>query len=162
MNNNRSRHNNKKKIENSKNYLHFKSELEHYDTQYFILDTHGDKDKYKDSDFVEYSWSTRRYNKVKEGDLFVYRRPQKSSEIKGQFYFFGAGKIGKIAESTEGNVTTKIEKPLTFSEYILKSDLEEVEWDFKDRTRKDWQHFFNQYGMNKISKKDFLMLIKKV
>ena len=56
---------------------------------------------YGDVDFVAYCWDIDHYNQVNDGDLFIYRRQQKASEIKGQFYFFGAGKISKI-QSIEG------------------------------------------------------------
>ncbi len=49
-----------------------------------------------DIDYKEYRWETNRYNKVKEGDLFIYRRQSKVSEIKGQFYFLEQEKLGKL------------------------------------------------------------------
>lgn len=42
----------------------------------------------------------------------------------------------------------------------LKRELDDVQWFFKERTRTDWQYFFNQYGMNKITKNDFLILLE--
>lgn len=141
----------------------YEKELENEGTQFFIIDTHGNKEngvnKYKEKDFKSYSWNKHQYNQVKEGDLFIYRRPQKSSEVTNQFYFFGAGKFGIIHEYEDGKLEADIQKPMIFNNYILKSDLEDADWSFKERKRKDWQHFFNQYGMNKITKKDFLMLL---
>lgn len=141
----------------------YKKELENLGTQYFIIDTHGSKkesgNKYDESDFKSYTWNKQRYNQVTEGDLFIYRRPQKSSEIHNQFYFFGAGKFGMIHEYEDGEMVADIHKSTIFKNPVLKSDLEDTEWNFKTRKRKDWQHFFNQYGMNKITKEDFLMLL---
>ena len=56
----------------------------------------------------------KRYNKVKEGDLFVYRKPKASEG--NNFYFFGVGKVGKIKlveELNDGHsVICKIEELL--------------------------------------------------
>src|SRR5690606_41470708 len=51
---------------------------------------------YEDRDFKKYHWDQSKYNRVREGDFFLYRRPQKASEIKNQFYLYGAGRIAKI------------------------------------------------------------------
>ena len=40
----------------------------------------------KDIDFVQYDWNRKFFNRVREGDYFLYRRPQKVSENK-KFYF---------------------------------------------------------------------------
>lgn len=135
----------------------YQEELNNSETNYFILDTHGNYEDEKD--FNSYIWETNRYNLVREGDLFIYRRPTKSSEIPKEFYFFGAGKIKKI-EVLEGHkVKAIIEKPLKFKDLVLKRDVENINWEFKEKKRKDWQHFFAQYGMNKVSRKDFLTLL---
>ncbi|MCP4611704.1 MAG: hypothetical protein GY845_23590 [Planctomycetes bacterium] len=73
---------------------HFKQEFGNPKTQYFILDTKGGG-KHGDIDFVQYQWSRSRYNLVREGDVFLCRRPRSASET-GEFYFFGAAKIGTI------------------------------------------------------------------
>lgn len=51
----------------------FKEELNSESTSFFILDTAGPATR-GDIDFKEYLWETNRFNKVKEGDLFIYRR----------------------------------------------------------------------------------------
>ena len=48
-----------------------------------------------DKEFTQYFWSLGRYNKVREGDKFIYRKPSKVSDNK-QFYFFGSGTVGEI------------------------------------------------------------------
>lgn len=73
----------------------YKEELSIIAAKYFILDTKG-PGAHGDADFIEYQWDLDKYQKVREGDLFIYRRPGSASEISGQFYFFGAGWIGKI------------------------------------------------------------------
>ena len=85
----------------NKNLELYRDELEIQGTNFFILDTKGKGSAYGDVDFEAYCWDIDHYNQVKDGDLFIYRRQQKASEIKGQFYFFGAGKISKI-QSIEG------------------------------------------------------------
>lgn len=151
-------------FEKSSEYTLYEEELENESTQYFIIDTHGIKTPieggYQEEDFTSYTWNLKQYKQVREGDLFIYRRPQSSSEISGEFYFFGAGKFGEIKHFKDGNVIADIEKGLKFTDYVLKRELDEVKWSFKERTRSDWQYFFNQYGMNKITKSDFLMLLE--
>lgn len=55
------------------------------------MDTHGNKGQdgigFKEQYFVSYIQDFKKYNQVNEGDIFIYRRPQSSSEIKGEFYF---------------------------------------------------------------------------
>ena len=149
-----------KENQNSQTYKMYKDELENAHTQYFILDTHGDKKGYQEEDFNTYIWSLKRYKQVNEGDLFIYRRPQAASEIPNEFYLFGAGKIEKISEFENGQVIATISKPLKFKDYVLKRDLTDVKWAFKERIGSDWQRFFNQYGMNKITKQDYMMLLQ--
>jgi len=144
---------------NEKNYMisFYKEELKNVNTEYFILDTHKSS-VYEDIDFKYYYWEVTRYNQLKEGTLFIYRRPQSSSEIKNQFYFFGTGKIEKIEQINTSLVRGTISKPILFDDPILQEDLQEFEFTYKKRGN-SWEHFFNQYGMNKINKTDFINLI---
>ena len=48
--------------------------------------------KKNDIDFEQYSWERSRYDKVREGDYFVYRRPTKVSENR-KFYFFKSRRV---------------------------------------------------------------------
>ena len=134
---------------------HFKKELNNPNTQYFIFDTKG-AGKHGDIDFVQYQWSRSKYNLVKEGDVFICRRPGKVSETR-KFYFFGAAKIGLITGTDR--VIGELEKPYPFQEYIYQNDLDNFKWTWKQRG-KNWEHCFNQYGMNKINKVDFENLLK--
>lgn len=134
---------------------YFEKELGDLDTDYFLLDTKGGG-AHGDIDFVQYQWSRSRYDQVKEGDLFIYRRPGKSSET-GQFYLFGACKIGRI--NGKDRVTALLEKTYPFQNDIHKKELQEFQWTWK-RRGETWEHFFNQYGMNKINKNDFVSLVK--
>jgi putative restriction endonuclease len=132
---------------------YYLKELSSNKTNYFIFDSYGTG---QDIDFEQYHWDTTRFNRVKENDLFIYRKPGKSSFSK-EFYFFGAGKIGEIKGI--GDVTAKILKPLPFNEYITQQDLMNFDWKWKQRN-KTWEHFFNQYGMNQIPRSDFINIIK--
>jgi putative restriction endonuclease len=134
---------------------YFNNELENEQTEYFILDTKGDEET-GDVDFVKYSWNTKRFNKIKEGDLIIFRRPGTSSETK-KFYFFGAAKLGQV-EGVE-RVTGRLIKCYPFNEFIHQNDIEDFTWTFKTKGE-NWEHFFNQYGMNKINKIDFEELLK--
>jgi putative restriction endonuclease len=133
---------------------HFAEELSDLRTSYFILDTRGGGE-HGDIDFVQYKWSRDRYNRVNEGDLFVYRRPGKVSR-NGEFFFFGAGKIGPILGSVQ--VASRLQKPYPLQGYIYKSELGDFQWRWKTRVN-SWEHFFNQYGINKIFKEDFVALL---
>lgn len=134
---------------------HFREELDNSETGYFILDT-GKADKHGDIDFQQYRWSRSRYNQVKEGDLFLCRRPRKASET-GKFYFFGAAKIGEI--TGDDPVTARLIKPYPFQEYLFSDDLSSFQWTFRQRGP-TWANFFNQYGMNRINKDDFENMLR--
>lgn len=51
-----------------------------------------------------------------------------------------------------------ISKAFIFDEPLLQEELEDFKWEFRNRG-KNWEHFFNQYGMNKITKNDFIHLL---
>ena len=101
----------------------FNAELVNSDTNFFILDT--GRIEHRDIDFEMYSWNKHRYNLVKPGDIFVYRKPQKVSE-NGKFYFFGAGKIESISEvppgasnfKKSGDLQASISEPILFDNLI--------------------------------------------
>lgn len=133
---------------------YFSAELQNPATNYFIFDTKGGGE-HGDIDFMKYDWTPSRYNLAKEGDLFIYRRPDKSSET-GEFYFFGACKIGQITGTTR--YSASLTKTYPFKERVHKSDLDDFKWVWKQRGDL-WEYFFNQYGMNKIPKDDFVALL---
>jgi putative restriction endonuclease len=127
--------------------------------RFFILDTKGVGHKYDDEDFKKYSWSPKQYNRVRPGDLFIYRRPNAKTQ-KESFYFFGAGIIGPIQKIDENIVQATILSPLIFNSYLLPIELINFTWGFKQKTRDDWQYFFNQYGMMEVAQNDFIGLLK--
>ena len=137
------------------------------DARFFIFDSKRDHLVYSDLDFKEYHWDKAKFNKVRPGDFFLYRRPQKASEIKNQFYLYGAGRIGQMIEVPNESVPSKvrqkpvyatIEEGIAFDNPILQSDLENFQWSFKTRGS-TWEYFFQQYGMNEIHADDFWRLL---
>ena len=123
--------------------------MEEEGLRYFIFDTGVNG---KDIDFVQYDWDKKFFNKVREGDYFLYRRPQKVSENK-KFYFFGTGKVGKITDYRD-HVICKVDEPVRFNNIIYQDDIIDYEWSWKKRTREDFQRFFSNYGMNSIPYED--------
>ncbi len=149
------------------NVNHFQIEVGNPNTKYFIFDT--GKKTHRDLDYSYYTWNKYRYNKVSPGDLFIYRTPQKVSSSK-QFYFFGAGKVKEIREAKtsepqyvqDGDQYAMIEDPCPFENLIYQNDIEPGEiTDTRKKKDQTWNHFFNNYGMNEISKEDFNFLISK-
>ena len=137
------------------------------DARFFIFDSKRDHLVYSDLDFKEYHGDKAKFNKVRPGDFFLYRRPQKASEIKNQFYLYGAGRIGQMIEVPNESVPSKVrQKPvyatievgIAFDNPILQSDLENFQWSFKTRGS-TWEYFFQQYGMNEIHADDFWRLL---
>lgn len=120
------------------------------DLRYFIFDTGNGHDK--DVDFIQYTWSRSRFNKVREGDYFIYRRPSKVSENK-KFYFFGIGRVGKITDY-ENHVICKINDPIRFNNIVYQEDISDYEWFWKKKKGKHFGQFFNNYGMNQIPFED--------
>jgi putative restriction endonuclease len=117
--------------------------------RYFIFDTGVTG---TDIDFVQYDWNRKRFNKVREGDYFIYRRPQKVSENK-KFYFFGTGRVGKITDYDD-RVICDVEEPIRFKNIIYQDDIVDYQWKWKSKTKNDFQQFFNNYGMNTIPFED--------
>lgn len=137
--------------------------------RFFIFDSKNDHLIYGDKDFDEYHWDQARNNRPRVGDFFLYRRPQKASEVRGQFYIYGLGKIKSIQSINNADDATQkkrgkhviahVEQGIRFKDPILQSDLEDFEWTFKKRGN-TWEHFFQQYGMNEINQTDFIALLK--
>jgi len=144
----------------------YEKELSDTSTNFFILDTKGSGVKHDDADFIKYSWRTNKFGLVNPGDLFIYRRPGKASET-GKFYFFGAGKIETITSAIDSGIEVDdktrvngaITKPFPFIDNLHPDDLEEFNWTFKNRKLDTWMYFFNQYGMNRIDRDDFIALM---
>lgn len=122
------------------------------ETGYFIIDS-GNYEK--DHDFVSYAWQRERNNKIKAGDVFIYRKPQKLSN-NGQFYFYGAGQFTRV--EGENSATGFIGNSHPFKTPIMQADLEDFSWQWKQRGA-SWEHYWNQYGINQITKQDFVALL---
>ena len=123
--------------------------------RYFIFDTGVTG---KDIDFVQYDWNRKFFNRVREGDYFLYRRPQKVSENK-KFYFFGTGRVGKITDHQDG-VMCEVIEPIRFNNIVYQDEIIDYQWKWKERTREDFQQFFNNYGMNSIPFEDLEYFLK--
>lgn len=135
--------------------------------QYHIFDSHqeGMDDlgkEHKDQDYIVYSYNVHHNNKPQAGDVFLYRRPGKSSKTR-KFYIYGGGVIKEITTpDREGNVYAIIEMPFKLDEPLMQDNSERLDtfvWTSKDKTPGSWGHFWNQYGMNVINEQDFFGLV---
>lgn len=141
----------------------FKNAILNLKTNFYFLTT--GKFEHRDIDYEIYTWNTKRNNKIKEGDLFIYRIPQKSSPNK-KFYFFGAGQIGSIFQpkkgdpqySREGDICAKIVNPIHFDHPIYESALLPSDLGL---SKDNWGHAFNEYGIDQITLEKFLFLLNK-
>ena len=141
----------------------FREEILNPETNFFILTT--GKKEHRDKDFEFYTWNTKKNNKVRPGDLFIYRIPQKVS-LNNQFYFFGAGKIesmftpekGSPQFQEDGDVCAIISKPIHFPNPIFQKNIKPKDLDGE---RDDWMYMFGQYGMDEIPLEKFIYLINK-
>ena len=136
----------------------FKKELNNPNTNFFMFATGKyDNQEHGDVDFERYTWSRKRYDKVKSGDLFVYRKIANSSENK-KFYFYGIGKIKKIKDINENLVHGIISDGYLFNQRISGEDLRDFKWKNKVRKGSGYEQFFSNYGMELITKEDFIKL----
>lgn len=62
-------------------YNTFKTELENEHTRYFILDTNYTNSDDTEKEFKTYTWDVKQNNKIREGDLFIFRRSTNLSQI---------------------------------------------------------------------------------
>jgi hypothetical protein len=126
------------------------------DNNYLILDS-SPNSPHGDVNFEWYYYNTLRFNKMNPGDVFIYRRPAKSSKDR-LFYFYGGGVIEHIEKiDAQGNVRARIINSFKFLSPLKQGDLklENFDWKFKQRPSGSWERYFNQYGMNVITKYDF-------
>ena len=134
--------------------------------QYHIFDSHqemmGDRGvDHKDQDYLVYSYNVHKNNKPKSGDVFLYRRPGKSTANR-KFNIYGGGVIARITEpDREGNVLATITTPFRLKEPIEQGDerIESFTWTSKNKAPGSWAHFWSQYGMNVIDEHDFYGLV---
>lgn len=138
--------------------------------KFYILDTTqdglSDKIIYNDGDITyhRYCYNVHKYNKLVEGSIFLYRQTKRSSK-KRKFYFFGGGIVSSIKKvDDDGNVEAIISNGFKFIEPVYEDNikLDEINWTSKVKTKGKWAYFWNQYGMNEITKEEFLGIIDGV
>lgn len=142
--------------------------IQKYNCQkFFVLDTNQDglaeKITYNDGDITynRYCYGTNRYNKLEPNSIFLYRQTKRSSRNR-KFYFFGGGIIKRIDSIGNGDsVEARITDGFKLSEPIFEDDerLNNIVWTSKNKKANTWDHFWNQYGMNEITKEEFLSII---
>lgn len=141
-----------------------------YKPQFLILDSHyiadglegSEHNHHRDIDYVEYRYKKASFNRVKVGDWFVYRKPQKSAK-QGCFYFYGIGKVLEIIpDETSTDVSIiKVGYGYKFLKPLFQDNerLMNYKWEFKSRPNENnFANFFQRYGMNLITETDFMEL----
>lgn len=137
-------------------------------TGYYLLDTkqnglnNGNDINYDDLSYVSYPYKTNIYNKLIKGSIFLYRQTS-STSLNKKFYFFGGGFIKDIISTGDnGEVKAIISNGFKLTKPIYADDpqLNSVVWTTKKKKEKTWMHFFNQYGMNKITEEEFIQIIQ--
>ena len=142
---------------------YYRNEILDQHTNFYFLTT--GKKKHGDINYEKYTWNVHQNNKLKTGDIFIYRVSQKNS-FNNQFYFFGAGKIGTIYEANaeskpdfkEGDVFANIIKPIEFENSIFQGELKPSDLDHEG---KNWERYFQNYGIDEISLDKFLFILNK-
>ena len=142
---------------------YYRKEILNPNTNFYFLTT--GKKKHGDINYEKYTWNVHQNNKLKTGDIFIYRVSQKNS-FNNQFYFFGAGKIGTIYEANseskpdfkEGDVFANIIKPIEFENSIFQDELKPSDLDHEG---KNWERYFQNYGIDEISLDKFLFILNK-
>ena len=137
------------------------------DTNYFIVDTHQGSNglnvnEYAETDFSTYEYKLTSNRKIKNGSIFLYRRPGTSTR-NHKFYIYGGGVFGNLVDETQTiNVSRRIVKGFRLESAIHQDDqyMEEFNWKFKERKpNSGWRNFFTQYGITEIKKEDFFSLV---
>ncbi len=134
--------------------------------QYHIFDSHqeGMADRgvdHQDRDYEAYSYNVHKNNRPKPGDVFLYRRPGKSTANR-KFNIYGGGVIAEITEpDREGNVLAVITSAFRLKKPIEQGEprIELFQWTSKEKAPGSWAHFWSQYGMNVIDEHDFYGLV---
>lgn len=135
--------------------------------QYHIFDSHQEQMlsrgmDHKDRDYEAYSYNIHKNSKPKAGDVFLYRRPGKSTANR-KFNIYGGGVIDYITPpDADGNVFAVVKLPFKLKEPLEQKTskfLEDFEWTSKQKKPGSWEHFWNQYGMNVIDEHDFWGLV---
>lgn len=137
------------------------------EAQYHIFDSHQEKMisrgvSHQDQDYVEYNYNIHKNSKPKPGDVFLYRRPKKSTTNR-KFNIYGGGVIDKITPpDRDGNVFAEIKLPFKLKTPLEQGNpiIEDFDWTSKTKVKGSWEHFWNQYGMNVINANDFWGLME--
>lgn len=135
----------------------------------FILD-HGKVEdngqlKYAD-DAKSYGWNIRQYGKLKAGAVTLNRHPGKLTKDR-KWEIYGGGYVESVSEPDEdGNVTAVITHAFKIDPPIRQGDsfIENFDWNTPNKKKRkkpnSWGHFWDQYGMNEITYRDFVALIE--
>lgn len=134
--------------------------------QYHIFDSHQEGMvergvNHADQDYLVYEYNIHKNNKPQVGDVFLYRRPGRSSKNR-KFNIYGGGVIKNIsAPDRYGNVALDIKLPFALEKPLEQGNLrlETFQWTSKAKAPNSWSHFWNQYGMNVIDEHDFYGLV---
>lgn len=139
----------------------------HNASKFFVLDTTQDGLSNKiihgegDINYTRYCYSTTKYGKLEAGSVFLYRQTKRSSKNR-KFYFFGGGYIKELkAVDNSGSINAIITDGFSLSVPVYEDDprLDQMTWTSKTKKPGEWGYFWNQYGMNEITKEEFLSII---
>lgn len=129
----------------------------------FVVDSIPNEasNNYRDKTFREYHYQTNRFNKMRPGDLIIYRVPAKYTKDH-QFYFLGGGVIDRIepVPHTYHEVIAYIKEPFKLKDNITQDDVLDFDWPHKKRENTSYLRFWNQYGMNTVGIDSFVKLLK--
>lgn len=131
------------------------------DAEFFILDSHGANYEQVDKDYKIYKYNINWNNQLKKHDIFLYRKPQRATKDH-KFVIYGGGVISSISKPDDkGNVIAEICDGFILTWPIKQGDsiIENLQWEKKKKINNGWKNFWNQYGINKIEKQDFLNLM---
>lgn len=129
---------------------------------YFILDIHdkgnpGQSGNIHDDElFLSYKYNIHSSNKLREGVMFLYRRPSTP------FSIFGGGIVESISvPDQQGYRVASITHGFKLVKPIIQGDpfIEDFRWERKTKPGRGWQGFWYNYGMLRIEKSDYIGLV---
>lgn len=92
-------------------------------TDYFILDSNGEKYGQKDKDYSTYCYNIHRNKRLSKNSIFLYRKPQKLTS-DSKFVIYGGGMISSITKPDEnGDVTAHIKNGFVLPNPIHQDDI---------------------------------------
>lgn len=131
----------------------------------FILDHGKEADGimvHKDSE-TTYGYNKRKFDKLYVGADVLFRHPGKMTRDR-KFEIYGGGVVAAISEpDSSGNVIATISDQFRIIPALRQGDdfVENFVWKSKTKKQGSWEHFWNQYGMNTISRTDYTNLLDK-